>query len=1142
MSNAFIAILMITELIGATDNTNSILDLSAKPSHPHPYLMPPAEKQRLLKSINENEMVRKQFDKIKERADQGNFYDSALVFAIEGGEKYANITKNHLLRLVEYRSPRLDEDILAGGHREGNMDFYWDTLDIRAYDLIYPALTKEERHTIETFYRKLGNYWKESLSRWTTTPNLVFPIHYHSAVIGFCIDDKELIEWGLQDSGGKFGPSKGGLFPVLDSMLRDGAIWDEATIYAAVNVLQPMVQLAILYKLYYGKDLFSYESPKGGSIKKLIDGYIAITYPLERTGVGPGSFHIATYGDGSTESPYSAHHNTDSIYLINLPWVRGNDRYELTNTLEQAYYVSRDPKYAWFLSHSVEREPSFLYGEDIPFGSVDPPPAPSSIFPEAGIAMLRSDESPNYWTNGSIAVLQMMSRGYGHDHRDKMMIIMHAGGRLLYPDMNCIQYEPPSINWTASSVAHNTLVVDRGKTANAPFTYRHSFCPEIKFLATTASCYPGVIQTRVLALTSEYLFDAFWADSDLPHTYDWVLHAIGKLYLENPTLYKASSDLLQDYWWIENERSRETDETWQVNFVQKNGLAIRGMGRQTDEWFNDSSSVQVTMIGEPNTIVYGADGPSGGPPVDPVMNPEGNIPILLARRYSRQTVFAVVHEPYKQNPPNIDLVQKISESKDAYIAKIQAKNYTDWIAVSFGDQNGEPIHILIDEHDPKSVFVFRNYGYLRKEISSDGKTSRLIAKGNWIGFRLLVSELPDQNALIVNDEYVQYKKDGDYLVFGDISETPKAEKPIITEADLPLEVTKIDEPIRLAISDSRIVGLQLRNHSNDTQIPIIRIRLPKGINVEPSDNAVVNYSDESENWNNCTWALPSIAPNQISDVNFRLTTDDKIKRGLHIASIQITNKSLKSWTSKIAFPITIGTVLTEDNSFPTFGEYVIYAPKYIMRMSKRYGTSRFLRDNSNRPRYEANFWDRRPASATTPDALPRLRVEDKDILGWGIPANFLWPNTAPAVVTVGTNRSRITWTFEDDAIRIEPMALWSAEAPHEFIFPGDRFGWVTWGEKPKWISVVILEDSGDIKVLSEPKSDKQKIIASALMVPGYEDAICFAVDRPQMAQFNNSSISIAVLPGEPIWFGLSKPDEFEKWWRSRVSLKKDNGR
>jgi hypothetical protein len=53
------------------------------------------------------------------------------------------------------------------------MEFYWDTSEIRAYDFVYSSLSSEDRETIETFYHKLGRYWKDSLSRWTTTPNLV---------------------------------------------------------------------------------------------------------------------------------------------------------------------------------------------------------------------------------------------------------------------------------------------------------------------------------------------------------------------------------------------------------------------------------------------------------------------------------------------------------------------------------------------------------------------------------------------------------------------------------------------------------------------------------------------------------------------------------------------------------------------------------------------------------------------------------------------------------------------------------------------------------------------------------------------------------------------------------------------------------
>ncbi|MDQ1317018.1 MAG: hypothetical protein QG588_667, partial [Candidatus Poribacteria bacterium] len=153
MPNMFIASLILTAFIGATEKEASTPNFDVSPSHPHPYLMPPDEKQRLLDRINISEAFSNQYSKIKECADQGKFSDAALVFALEGGEKYVAIVRNHLLQLVEYRSPRLDEDISAGGHREGNMDFYWDTADIRAYDLVYPALTDEERQKIENFYR-----------------------------------------------------------------------------------------------------------------------------------------------------------------------------------------------------------------------------------------------------------------------------------------------------------------------------------------------------------------------------------------------------------------------------------------------------------------------------------------------------------------------------------------------------------------------------------------------------------------------------------------------------------------------------------------------------------------------------------------------------------------------------------------------------------------------------------------------------------------------------------------------------------------------------------------------------------------------------------------------------------------------------
>jgi hypothetical protein len=110
--------------------------LPAAPAHEHPYLLPSAEKRRLLERLGSNEAVRRQFETIKTRARQGKFADAALVFALEGNEKSADIVRKHLLNHVRERTRSLDADIAAGGHRENNMELYWDTSDIRACDLV----------------------------------------------------------------------------------------------------------------------------------------------------------------------------------------------------------------------------------------------------------------------------------------------------------------------------------------------------------------------------------------------------------------------------------------------------------------------------------------------------------------------------------------------------------------------------------------------------------------------------------------------------------------------------------------------------------------------------------------------------------------------------------------------------------------------------------------------------------------------------------------------------------------------------------------------------------------------------------------------------------------------------------------------
>lgn len=350
----------------------------------------------------------------------------------------------------------------------------------------------------------------------------------------------------------------------------------------------------------------------------------------------------------------------------------------------------------------------------------------------------------------------------------------------------------------------------------------------------------------------------------------------------------------------------------------------------------------------------------------------------------------------------------------------------------------------------------------------------------------------------------------------------------------PLEITAPAEPVRLGARDSREVALGLRNWSATVQSAWLKVDLPAGIAAELLAAGPAARDDRS-NGAKHTWKLPAVEPGQTVDLRLRLTTEGQAKGGLHPAAVRITGEQPAGWSPAAPLPIAVGPVLVEDNSYPTFGEYVIYAPRYTLRMSKRYGTSRFLHDDAGRPRHEATFWSRRPPIGSPPDALPRLRVGDEDALAWGVPANFLWPTAVPAAVTVLTPKSRVAWSFEDDAVRIEPVAMWSAEAPHEFIFPGQS-GWTCWGRSPEWLRIVVVDGAGRERLLAErPQKDQEILIrAAALQVPGYDEAICFAVDRPQKARFDGASIRISVRPGEAFWFGLARPDRLDAWRQSRI--------
>src|SRR5262249_19722315 len=144
-----------------------------------------------------------------------------------------------------------------------------------------------------------------------------------------------------------------------------------------------------------------------------------------------------------------------------------------------------------------------------------------------------------------------------------------------------------------------------------------------------------------------------------------------------------------------------------------------------------------------------------------------------------------------------------------------------------------------------------------------GAQPGLTARGFWAGFRVRCPQLPERAALTVNGTNAPYRKEGDYVVYGDISKTPESSRQIpgvassdesalspnrSSESIRPLqslEILALKDPIRLAVQGSRQVTLELRNGSAVPQRARVRLGLPGGVLAEPSDVSAVTREERS---------------------------------------------------------------------------------------------------------------------------------------------------------------------------------------------------------------------------------------------------------------------------------------------------------
>ncbi len=403
-----------------------------------------------------------------------------------------------------------------------------------------------------------------------------------------------------------------------------------------------------------------------------------------------------------------------------------------------------------------------------------PKPAASAAYRERGFAMLRADQSPDFWESGSPAVSLQFSMYYVHYTHDSFSLLgYYALNRPIYYNRQISAGYAGDDPWTDSVRGHAGVVVDslqarrvdNGNEGTPNHRVRENMDDPARFVAVQAEgVYPDVNQERALVLTDEYLFDAFWLESDREREYDWQVHALGSHHragdqqwtptdeLDGGVLYDRSIEGMANrleqrgdrYDLKDVHRFDAGDEAWSISMVQDFAGDDIEESELTHDWFERAVGVRVSMLPEPGTKVFTGKTPTHvGNEFD---EPETGGVTLLVRREAPATTFAALHEPFEggKGGHRIDTFERVAAEGGALAARIAGDGIDDRILVHLGEAGiGEPVTL---EGDNGERYTFTDHAFIR--ISDDEVT----AAGDLDELHLPVAGSP---TLTVNGERVE---------------------------------------------------------------------------------------------------------------------------------------------------------------------------------------------------------------------------------------------------------------------------------------------------------------------------------------------------------------------------------------------------
>lgn len=189
--------------------------------------------------------------------DMYKMYTLALTYKINGDKKYLNQSVEFLKAWAKKNQPNGDPI------DDTNLD-----KAIEAYDLIKEDLSSADKDLIAGWLSRTAlteiNSKRMQGNRGTAVNN--WNAHRLKVVgeIGYALNNQQYISWTIENFKKHIGINLNEDGTSLDFKLRDA-------MHYHIYDLEPMLKLAILIKRAGGENFYSYQSPKGSSIKKSVE-------------------------------------------------------------------------------------------------------------------------------------------------------------------------------------------------------------------------------------------------------------------------------------------------------------------------------------------------------------------------------------------------------------------------------------------------------------------------------------------------------------------------------------------------------------------------------------------------------------------------------------------------------------------------------------------------------------------------------------------------------------------------------------------------------------------------------------------------------------------------------------------------------